>query len=77
MGMAAVTSADEGFASGAEALSRSLFGVFGIAVLGSVLSTGISSGSFVQGLHAALVVSIGVTLALGLAVYGMLRYRTA
>ena len=77
MGMAAVTSADEGFASGAEALSRSLFGVFGIAVLGSVLSAGISGGSFVYGLHASLIVCIGVTLALGLAVYGMLRYRTA
>lgn len=44
MGMGAVTSADEGFASGAIALSRSLFGVFGIAVLGSLLAAGMSSG---------------------------------
>lgn len=42
MGMSAVTSADEGFASGAIALSRSLFGVFGIAVLGSLLAAGIA-----------------------------------
>lgn len=44
MGMAAVTAADEGFASGAIALSRSLFGVFGIAVLGSLLAGGMSAG---------------------------------
>lgn len=42
MGMGAVASADEGFASGAIALSRSLFGVFGIAVLGSLLAAGIA-----------------------------------
>jgi MFS transporter, DHA2 family, methylenomycin A resistance protein len=42
MGMSAVTSSDEGFASGAIALSRSLFGVFGIAVLGSLLAAGIA-----------------------------------
>ena len=42
MGMAAVRSTDEGFASGTLALSRSLFGVFGIAVLGSLLTHGMS-----------------------------------
>lgn len=42
MGMSAVSTADEGFASGAIALSRSLFGVFGIAVLGSLLAAGIA-----------------------------------
>jgi hypothetical protein len=40
--MGAVATADEGFASGAIALSRSLFGVFGIAVLGSLLAAGIA-----------------------------------
>lgn len=44
MGMSAVTSEDEGFASGAVALSRSLFGVIGIAVLGSLLAAGMSAG---------------------------------
>lgn len=44
MGMSAVQSQDEGFASGAIALSRSLFGVFGIAILGSLLAAGMSSG---------------------------------
>ena len=41
-GMAAVRANDEGFASGTLALSRSLFGVFGIAVLGSLLTGGMS-----------------------------------
>ena len=44
MGMNAVSSADEGFASGAIALSRSLFGVFGIAILGSLLAAGMARG---------------------------------
>ena len=43
MGMASVRTRDEGFASGTQALSRSLFGVFGIAVLGSLLAGGMSS----------------------------------
>lgn len=37
LGMSAVRGSDEGFASGTLALSRSLFGVFGIAVLGSIV----------------------------------------
>lgn len=41
-GMAAVNVRDEGFASGTLALSRSLFGVFGIAVLGSIAGGGMS-----------------------------------
>jgi len=72
MGMAAVSTADEGFASGAEALARSLFGVFGIAVLGSLLAAGISSGSFVSGLHVALYVCVGLTVVIALAVYVLL-----
>lgn len=44
MGMSAVASADEGFASGAVALSRSLFGVFGIAILGTLLAGGMAHG---------------------------------
>jgi DHA2 family methylenomycin A resistance protein-like MFS transporter len=72
MGMAAASSTDEGFASGAEALARSLFGVFGIAVLGSILAAGISGGSFVGGLHLALYVCIGLTVVIGIAVFLLL-----
>ena len=38
VGLSAVELSDEGFASGTLAFGRSLFGVFGIAVLGSILS---------------------------------------
>lgn len=72
LGMAAVESRDDGFASGAEALARSLFGVFGLAVLGSILAAGIAGGSFVAGLHLALYVCIGVTTVSGLVIYGLL-----
>lgn len=40
MAMSAVRGTDEGFASGTLALTRSLFGVFGIAVLGSIIDGG-------------------------------------
>ncbi len=43
MGMAAVRARDEGFASATLALCRSLFGVFGIAVLGSLLTRGMAA----------------------------------
>ena len=43
MGMAACSEEDEGFAAGAIALSRSLFGVFGIAILGTLLASGMSA----------------------------------
>lgn len=72
LGMAAVESRDEGFASGAEALARSLFGVFGIAVLGSILAAGIAGGSFVAGLHLALYVCMGLTFASVFAIYALL-----
>jgi MFS family permease len=42
VGLSVVESSDEGFASGTLAFGRSLFGVFGIAVLGSLLSAGMS-----------------------------------
>ncbi len=53
MGMAAVRNRDEGFASGTLALSRSLFGVFGIAVLGSLLTGGMAA-RLPQNLRAAV-----------------------
>jgi len=51
----------------------SLFGVFGIAVLGSTLAAGISAGSFTSGLHLALYDCIGLKVVLGIAVYVLLR----
>lgn len=51
IGMKVVGTADEGFASGMISLSRSLFGVFGIAVLGSILG-GIMSANIARGLLA-------------------------
>jgi hypothetical protein len=42
VGLSVVEASDEGFASGTLAFGRSLFGVFGIAVLGSLLSAGMS-----------------------------------
>ncbi len=55
MAMTACDAVDEGFASGAIALSRSLFGVFGIAILGSLLAVGMSHGvsNGLQGLNAS------------------------
>lgn len=53
MGMASVSRDDEGFASGTLALSRSLAGVFGIAVLGSLLTHGMVM-RLPQGLRAAV-----------------------
>jgi DHA2 family methylenomycin A resistance protein-like MFS transporter len=53
MGMAAVRARDEGFASATLALCRSLFGVFGIAVLGSLLTRGMSA-ALPQTLRAAV-----------------------
>lgn len=44
MAMSACAGADQGFASGAVALSRSIFGVFGIAILGTLLASGMVSG---------------------------------
>jgi EmrB/QacA subfamily drug resistance transporter len=42
--MAACDAADQGFASGAIALSRSFFGVLGIAILGTLLASGMVRG---------------------------------
>lgn len=80
LGMAAVDAADEGFASGAIALSRSLFGVFGIAILGSVLSAALhraGAQGFPAGLHAALIVAFAVTLVFGVAVACLAPARAA
>ncbi|HZZ65083.1 MAG TPA: MFS transporter [Candidatus Baltobacteraceae bacterium] len=44
MAMSACAGADQGFASGAVALSRSIFGVFGIAILGTLLAGGMARG---------------------------------
>jgi EmrB/QacA subfamily drug resistance transporter len=64
MGMSAVTAADEGFASGAIALSRSLFGVFGIAVLGSLLAAGIAHATGSRVYHQTATTSLSPSGAL-------------
>lgn len=48
--MAACDAADQGFASGAIALSRSFFGVLGIAILGTLLGA-----TMAQGIHRGLI----------------------
>ena len=63
--MSACAAEDQGFASGAVALSRSLFGVFGIAILGTLLATGMAS-NIAKGLasmHAPVSVTKQVTSA--------------
>lgn len=67
MGMSAVTAADEGFASGAIALSRSLFGVFGIAVLGSLLAAGIAHATGSRVYHQTASTSLSPSGALAFA----------
>lgn len=60
--MAACSAADQGFASGAIALSRSFFGVLGIAILGtllaSVMASGIASGLTAMHVPAPVVQSV-------------------
>ncbi len=65
MCMSACAAQDQGFASGAVALSRSLFGVFGIAILGTLLASGMAS-NIARGLvamHAPAPVTMQVTSA--------------
>jgi DHA2 family methylenomycin A resistance protein-like MFS transporter len=64
LGMESVGSADEGFASAMLVLSRSLCGVFGVAVLGSM---------FVSGTAEAAIAGFVVTLATGGALVAALR----
>jgi EmrB/QacA subfamily drug resistance transporter len=63
--MGACTSADEGFASGSIALSRSFFGVLGIAILGTMLAAIMASdiGSGLGAMNAAPSVVQSVTSA--------------
>lgn len=57
--MAACDAANQGFASGAIALSRSFFGVLGIAILGSLLAAGMATG--IRNDLAAMKVSPAIT----------------
>lgn len=72
-GMASVRVSDEGFASGTQALSRSLFGVFGIAVLGSLLAGGMSQrlkGSLKHLVHHGKIFEHATTAASRAAIHG-------
>jgi hypothetical protein len=73
IGMASVRASDEGFASGTQALSRSLFGVFGIAVLGSLLAGGMSqtlNGGLKHLVHHGMIFEHATTAASRAAIHG-------
>jgi hypothetical protein len=86
LNMGACTAADQGFASGAIALSRSFFGVLGIAVLGTLLAVGMAPSlyhhagtwiaqhpqAFVNGWHLALWVAAAVTVVFGVVIYAFI-----
>jgi MFS family permease len=81
LGMSSVGLRDEGFASAALVLSRSLFGVFGVAVLGTLLDSYLvnleryTDASFLRGVHAASTLCFILTLVFALAIVATLRYR--
>jgi MFS transporter, DHA2 family, multidrug resistance protein len=81
VGMSSVGKRDEGFASAALVLSRSLFGVFGVAVLGTLLDSFLvdlehyTDVSFFRGVHAASTLCFILTLVFAIAILAMLRYR--
>lgn len=82
LGMSSVGVADEGFASAMLVLARSLFGVFGVAVLGTLLDSYLvdlehyTDASFVSGVHAASALCFILTLAFALGIVAMLRHAS-
>lgn len=81
LGMAAVDARDEGFASAALVLSRSLFGVFGVAVLGTLLDAYLvdlehyTDALFFRGVRAASAVCFILTLVFACGIVALLWYR--
>jgi len=81
LGMSSVTSADEGFASAVLVLARSLFGVFGVAVLGTLLDSFLidlqhfTSATFMRGVHAASALCFVLTLASGLVILAIVWHH--
>ncbi|MDQ2991354.1 MAG: MFS transporter [Candidatus Eremiobacteraeota bacterium] len=77
LGMEAVPDKDEGFASATQALVRALFGVFGVALLGSIPGNAVESTAFMRGWPIAMLVAGGLTAAFGVVVVLMIRGRDA
>lgn len=77
LGMEAVPNTDEGFASATQALVRALFGVFGIALLGSIPGNSVETVAFMRGWPIAMLVAGGLTAAFGIGVVLAVRRRDA
>jgi len=77
LGMEAVPTKDEGFASATQALVRALFGVFGIALLGSIPGDSVEIVAFMRGWPIAMLVAGGLTAAFGVGVVLAVRRRDA
>ncbi len=77
LGMEAVPSKDEGFASATQALVRALFGVFGVALLGSIPGNAVEAVAFMRGWPIAMLVAAGLTAGFGVVVVLMIRGRDA
>jgi len=77
LGMEAVPTKDEGFASATQALVRALFGVFGIALLGSIPGDSVEIVAFMRGWPVAMLVAGGLTAAFGIGVVLAVRRRDA
>ena len=66
LGMEAIPNKDDGFASATQALVRALFGVFGIALLGSLPGDTVAVAAFMRGWPIAMLVAAGLTAAFGI-----------
>jgi DHA2 family methylenomycin A resistance protein-like MFS transporter len=77
LGMEAVPNSDEGFASATQALVRALFGVFGVALLGSIPGNSVEKVAFMAGWPIAMLVAGGLTAAFGIGVVLTVRRRDA
>jgi len=77
LGMESVPLRDEGFASATQALIRSISGVFGIALLGSIAGNAVENGAFMRGWPVAMIVAGFVTAAFAVLVLLVLRGRDA
>jgi EmrB/QacA subfamily drug resistance transporter len=77
LGMEAVPTADEGFASATQALVRAMFGVFGVALLGSIPGNSVEIVAFMRGWPMAMIVAGGLTAAFGIGIVLAARRRDA
>ncbi len=81
IGMGAVDPADQGFASAVLVLARTLFGVFGVAVLGTLLDTYLvnletfTPATFLHGVRSASLVCLAVTAVLAFCILLILQRR--